>query len=236
MVLCVYIYAFFRNLYCSILYMYGNCDAFTNGEILLWETIRPFAQVMFDVGTRCDDYYVRGSPDTIQFHLFEPHPHFFAIILANTAYRHNVVANNVGLGSTAGQLQYYERAESFVNRWNEPTSKVLEVTTLFQYMNEKGVDNVDFVKIDTEGFELDVLQGAQTYLRKFKHIQFEYGGTYPDRGITQKQVFDLLQSNGFTIFLLTGNGLIRKDLPEEHCQYSNYLATQCLGEVTSIIL
>lgn len=216
--------------------MYGDCNPHTNGELLLWRTIRPFCQVMFDVGTHEDDYYIQDSDDNIMFHLFEPNPRSFETVAQKVCQMHNVVCNNVGVGSTQGYLKYFERAESFVNRWNETTSMNLPVITLFDYMNKNAVENVDFIKIDTEGYELDVLQGAYEHLRNFKHIQFEYGGTYPDRGITQKQVFDLLQSNGFTIFLLTGQGLIRKDDPEEHGQYSNYLGTRCVDEVQSIIL
>lgn len=95
---------------------------------------------------------------------------------------------------------------------------------------EKTVDKIDFLKIDTEGAELDVLKGATKALKdhKIKTVQFEYGGTYPDAKTTLKQVFQFLTDFGYHVFRITEKGVIpmlQWQDQYENYQYSNYLAT-----------
>ena len=211
---------------------FNNCNASTNGEMLLWSVLKPNCKVMFDVGCREDDYYVKHQNET-QFHLFEPHPSFFNVIASKVSAYSNVKVNNIGLGSTESIIPYYEKAQSFVNRWNESPSRAIPITTIDTYCTDNNINHIDFLKIDTEGFEIDVLMGCKNKLNTITHIQFEYGGTYPDRGVTLSDVYTLL--NGRHIFLLGSDGLYHEPLPKEHLQYSNYLATNNPQQVSSII-
>ena len=139
----------------------------------------------------------------------------------------------MGIGKEESILPYYERAESFVNRFNESPSKNLSIIPLSKYINDKSIENIDFLKIDTEGFELDVLQSLGPKLSCVKHIQFEYGGTYPDRGIFLKDIYEILE--GYHIFIIGPNGIYSRPVPIEHLQYSNYLATKDLNELKDLI-
>lgn len=208
---------------------YNNADHTTNGEMLLWDTIKSDINVMFDVGCKTDTYYIEG--DAIQYHLFEPYPMYYDIVKSKLDNKRNVIVNNIGYVS--GNLEYFLKAESFVNRFNESVCKYLPLMSLADYVKEKNVKHIDFLKIDTEGFEIDVLKGAGSFLNNITHIQFEYGGTYPDRGVKLADVYNILRT-GYEIFLIGSDGLYRKD-PEEHLQYSNYFATRNTKSVTSII-
>jgi hypothetical protein len=63
--------------------------------------------------------------------------------------------------------------------------------------------------------------------RSISLVQFEYGGTYPDAGITLKEVFDLLRSYGYEVHRILPDGLVRipkwRDVHEDY-QYANFLA------------
>ena len=51
------------------------------------------------------------------------------------------------------------------------------LSTLDLFCEREAIPNIDFLKIDTEGNELDVLEGAKKLLSggKIKIIQFEFG-------------------------------------------------------------
>ena len=52
----------------------------------------------------------------------------------------------------------------------------MPTTTLDTFVEQHGIKNIDFLKIDTEGFELEVLQGAKQLLSEGKigTVIFEY--------------------------------------------------------------
>lgn len=213
-----------------------NDDHNTNGEMLLWNTIKPHVNVMFDVGCKTDIYYLDNVSNFVNFHLFEPYPVFYDIVKSKLDIidKKNVFLNNIGIGSNSGKLDYFSKAESFVNRFNELPSKSLPIISLQNYVIDNNIKHIDFIKIDTEGFEFDVLKGAGSFIHNITHIQFEYGGTYPDRGVKLADVYDLLLPH-FHIFLIGFDGLYRRNVPIEHAHYSNYFATKDINAVSSII-
>ncbi len=46
----------------------------------------------------------------------------------------------------------------------------VQITTLDTFVEERGLDRVDFVKIDTEGYELKILEGAAETIRRFRPV------------------------------------------------------------------
>jgi FkbM family methyltransferase len=84
---------------------------------------------------------------------------------------------------------------------------------------------VDFMKLDTEGSEYFVLDGAREFLKETppKFIQFEVGECYIDSHTTFKQVVDLLYSFDYKIFNNQFNLITPTNVWENYdCQ--NYLA------------
>lgn len=83
-----------------------------------------------------------------------------------------------------------------------PMKKVFKNCTTIDSIIEQGIDFVDFIKVDTEGAEFDVLKGAAKSLsgKKIKFIQIEYGGTYPDAGITMKEVIEFVKCFGYWVY------------------------------------
>lgn len=209
--------------------MFNNCDPITNGEIYLFEKLKNRISVFFDVGSRDDTYYASlDHTDHIQFHLFEPNIDFFNKICKTK----NHILNNVGLGQEETELNYYEGAQSFVYRkehyGRDIPFRKFKIMRLDDYCTKNAISHIEFLKIDTEGFELDVLIGAEKMLSNITYIQFEYGGTYIDRKINLINVIDTLSSGGFKFFyLLNGNSnpVLQSDF-SDHYQYSNYLATK----------
>ena len=89
-------------------------------------------------------------------------------------------------------------------------------------------EKVDFIKVDTEGAEFDVLKGSAFSLlnKKINFIQIEYGGTYPDAGITMKEIIRFVNEFGYNVYSYdkTFEKLDAETFVEDF-HYDNYLIT-----------
>jgi FkbM family methyltransferase len=212
----------------------NNDNPFTNGEYTLYSLVSKYFKTIVDVGVRDDIYYIEKSEPGTTIYLFEPNPKFFKRLSDNVNSSHEstmrkILLINAGCSDRETTLKYYKTAESFVNRFNEQPDIELPVIRLDGILELQKESMIDFLKVDTEGFEIDVLRGCEGLFSKIKLIQFEYGGTYPDRNILLKDLIDLLKAHGFSFFYyIYGNGLIVLDSEEviEHKQYSNILASK----------
>lgn len=106
---------------------------------------------------------------------------------------------------------------------------ITHMTTIDDLMEEFGIEIVDFIKVDTEGAEFDVLKGAILSLaaQRIHFIQIEYGGTYPDAGITMKEVIKFVNSFGYKAYSYNGvfTELDSKTFIEDF-HYDNYLISK----------
>lgn len=97
-------------------------------------------------------------------------------------------------------------AASFVDIDQRPEAERLRVpvTTLAGFCEANGVRRVDFIKIDVEGFEAAVLQGAEKLLRRDppRAIVLEDNG-FAKTGTSH--VFDMVRDWGFEVFALPKN-------------------------------
>jgi FkbM family methyltransferase len=78
--------------------------------------------------------------------------------------------------------------------------------TLDEFVLDKGINRIDFIKLDVDGFELDVLKGAAKTLAKLKPtIIFEHSPyTSTERGIDANAIIDILKQGGYRFHNLAG--------------------------------
>lgn len=90
-------------------------------------------------------------------------------------------------------------------------------------------DQIDFVKIDVEGAEKDVIVGAGAMMhdKKIKFIQFEYGSTYIDANIKFVDILKLAMIFGYKCYEIINTKL--SNVTEENFmndyRYSVFLLT-----------
>lgn len=116
-------------------------------------------------------------------HAFEPDPRAFVQLSDNVALSRNRAAvrlNNVALGRSAGTMPLYTThnsqlsslhpiAPDFLPRQSDADAPdrpdQASVTTLDAYAGMMGLERIDFIKLDVEGSEFDVLCGGERVIR-----------------------------------------------------------------------
>jgi FkbM family methyltransferase len=115
---------------------------------------------------------------------FEPHPVTFSKLARRTGNNARVQAVNSALGSEIGEVAMFEYDDSTINSLTDKARYavlserkgrriVVPSTTLDNYCIQHQIERIDVLKIDTEGFELQVLQGSNAMLQK-RAIKFIY--------------------------------------------------------------
>ena len=98
------------------------------------------------------------------------------------------------------------------------------------FVAESDINEIFFLKIDTEGHELNVLRGFLSLIKKqkIKCIQFEYGYTYIQNRYFLKDVYELLESAGYDLGRIYPEGVNFKEYDifrDENFRMKNYFAT-----------
>ena len=142
-------------------------------EIELFKQLGPMKMV-FDVGARTDTDYLTIHPKA-EFHLFEPNPAFFEELAKKVIDKTNVATSRCGLGDKKGLIMYNDMLQAFEGGAQTLKGFMgLPIITLDWYVEKIGVERIDFLKIDTEGYDLNVLKGGTKILKNIKYIQYEH--------------------------------------------------------------
>jgi hypothetical protein len=88
--------------------------------------------------------------------------------------------------------------------------------------------SIDFLKIDTEGYDFKVLKGTEALLRvgRIRFIQFEYNAHWLSVGSSLAEARRFLESFGFQLLLIRSSGLhpLNYAFWGDYFRYSNFLA------------
>jgi FkbM family methyltransferase len=84
-------------------------------------------------------------------------------------------------------------------------TQTIQLTTVDKYCETNGIDHIDFIKIDVEGYEFKVLLGAQNMLGNIDGIQFEFNGSNEEQDCkhTWYDIVELLGDYGFNVGHMT---------------------------------
>ena len=160
---------------------YAKCGLFEN-QLMEW--CRQYCRkdrVFLDIGAHSGTYSISLADDCGQVYAFEPQRETYYALCGGVALSHlrNVVCYNVGLGAESQvgkqtlRIVSHDGGGSTIQPTVEPVlrEETIEIRTLDSF----DLSNVGFMKIDVEGNELYVLQGARTTLERsgFPPIVFE---------------------------------------------------------------
>ena len=164
------------------------------------------ARVIFDVGANVGQSaldFAHAWPDAA-IHCFEPVPASHAQLVANTSHLPQITAHALGLANRAGP-------QRMSNRDTSTTNRVLpdHATDGVEVMLAKGADlletlsvpRLSFLKIDTEGHDLEALKGFGPTLRHVDFVQVEAGmNPYNRTHVPFAKLTAHLEKSGFLLF------------------------------------
>ncbi len=136
---------------------------------------------VLDIGANIGNHLLPILPIVDRAIAFEPQPKTFDKLKRSIEKNgfENCVVENFGLGRENEVLEFYEDlsgnngASSFVKESSlDKESKVLTlpIKNGDAVLDELKVQKIDFIKIDVEGFELEVFKGIEKNLKKFSPI------------------------------------------------------------------
>lgn len=206
-----------RSLNRQLIYMpYGVIGGLSIGEDIriLLATQNP---VCVDVGANegqtislLRKYFARP-----QIYAFEPSSQMYSVLESN-GYDEAVEVHNIALGDTQGRRELakfslpvmnsllkidpspdnpFRDLEAVAGEW-------VEVTTLDKFLRERRIDRVDLLKVDTQGFDLRVLQGAAESLAsgivRNVYVELNFVPMYSGQP-SAKEIGDYLEGQGFRL-------------------------------------
>lgn len=151
----------------------------------------------------------------------EPEPDEFRCLQRNLA---GVPAQcvNSALWSSVTELKFYSKNDTGDSSLFETTDhaavRTLQTTTLQSVLDGSGASRVRLLKLEAEGAEPEILQGAGDWLQRIDYITADVG---PERGVSQEAtavpVIHHLQSAGFE--------LVKVSVPRLVCLFRNRAST-----------
>lgn len=178
-------------------------------------------KAVLDVGANAGHYAkcVRHFAPTARIWAFEPHPATYGA-LVEAVRDLGIVTQQLALGDTPGIMQLHDFAaadgstqaslsrDSVGMYSGDLVSHEVQATTVDDWLAEEGIDEIGLLKIDTEGYDLNVLKGARQALRdrRIRTIQFEFIPANIGTRVAMRDFYDVLQ--GYRISRLCLNGAL----------------------------
>ncbi|MBU1662188.1 MAG: FkbM family methyltransferase [Chloroflexi bacterium] len=134
--------------------------------------------VAFDIGANIGYFTLLMSKivgDTGQVHCFEPTAYAFKRLQKNIALNPTLPSNNIILNNKGLSSHKVSQVESFESRFSarilaHDEKELIEFITLDHYFHSLKLDRVDFIKIDVDGYDYEVIKGGAAIFKKYKPV------------------------------------------------------------------
>lgn len=206
-------------------------------------------KIFFDVGANNgrDSIHIANNPDWLVYG-FEPTPHLINQIKDKIKNKPNYILVEKAVSDFVGTSQFniagqrdwgcsslLEFSDKSKTKWPGRTDfKVtetiqVEVITLEKFIKENQIPAIDFLHIDTQGSDLNVLKGLGEYINIVKQGVME-AGTEDDilyyGQNTKNECIEFLTSNGFKIDNIKSNDRFNNEI---NIRFSKDLSIPTLG-------
>lgn len=197
--------------------------------------------IYFDVGSNLGQSIKRLKKinPSAAIHSFEPTPELYKNLIENFGNERNIKINNLGVAQSKGNLDFYSYKHHKINSFIPVDKKTkffksriinmesknsefesvikIDVTSVDNYCEENNINEIDFIKIDTQGSESDILKGMKklTENQKVSIIEIELilGFAYEKKS-TFYDYEKILNNKDYKLIALDKSGNI--------ISYSNY--------------
>ncbi len=199
--------------------------------------------VFFDVGANIGAYSKVVLQilhnKKVSIYAFEPVAYTFSLLMQEVGNLKNIRLFNFGLGNKEEVLTIYSNFEASgaatlyndsldTYRSERRLQEQITIKTLDEVCAAEAVTKIDFLKLDVEGHELKVLEGARQMLagNSIRFIQFEFGPCNVYSRTYFKDFWELL-SHQYVMYRILNNGLFEIKAYTENLEIfrtANFLA------------
>ncbi|HWD89998.1 MAG TPA: FkbM family methyltransferase [Mucilaginibacter sp.] len=162
-------------------------------DTILEQVFKRDPQMIFDVGANVGDYtmMLRRHLRNAEINCFEPGQQAFNKLTANTAEL-NIKRHNTAVGSSNGTITLFkssnDKNDAMMTAYKDTITDIFtfagepdeavtcNLVTLDSFCKTNNIRSIDFLKIDVEGHEFEVLKGAAALITEnlIGVIQFEF--------------------------------------------------------------
>ncbi|MEO8393330.1 MAG: FkbM family methyltransferase [Chloroflexota bacterium] len=221
------------------------------GTIALIQQLLKTGMTVFDVGAAKGIFSLHAAKLVApggQVHAFEPGTYAVTLLRDNLAvssqYSEIITVNQAAVSDVDGEarLNVFPPAFSDWNTLGQPaaefrqairdaniTTEITTVVTLDSYCETHEIQFIDLLKIDVEGYEIEVMQGASKLLSedRIRYILFEISLVPLEaKSRTARQVLDIFYASNFRVSQIMENGqLLTVEASNASVpHFANYLA------------
>ena len=208
------------------IYLQGGFEPLTLREY--GRLIKP-GDTVFDIGANIGAHTLPiarlvGPEGTVA--AFEPTDYAFAKLRRNLTLNPELESRVIAVQALLVAKSNEQKPEGIPSSWSlaapEPGETIHPVhkgtynslhgaaaIQLDQWVNEKNLNRLDFVKIDVDGFEVDVLEGAKHTLERFRHrIMMEFAPyVFREHGRSFSELVGILRQSGYQAREVRGDTL-----------------------------
>ncbi|MBP7699048.1 MAG: FkbM family methyltransferase [Saprospiraceae bacterium] len=231
---------------------WGGAHIQNSGEIFILDTILKSVKNdnvnIFDVGVNNGeyiDYFIKlnnNNTREIKLYGFEPNANLFSKVNNKYLQYKNIVLSELGLGEKTCNTTLYIPTNNdmlssgfkshLLNQATTIIEKNIQIETVDNFCKIKNIREILLLKVDVEGYELNVLKGASSFIEddRISYIQFEFGESMVDARVFFKDFWDILNEK-YYLYRILPNALrpipfYSEGLEVFHC--ANYLAVHKL--------
>jgi len=211
----------------SLLY-WGGIDAFEGNTIRLFIELLNYADTFFDIGANTGIYSLiaaGGNPRRMVYAI-EPVPRVLDCLRRNIELNklHNIRINPYAITNYDGEITLYvpnsaiPTDASTLEGFRMTADNIsVQAKTIDSFVSQNEISKVDLMKIDTEGTEHKVLEGAKKILIRDEPIII----CEVLKGRTEDHLHNVMNGLGYKYFLISDKTLIKKKRIEGDPIYRN---------------
>ncbi len=151
-------------------------------SLKIWMELSKISNVIMDIGANTGIYSLISktvNPESKVFS-FEPIPRIYHRLVDNCNINHfDIAYNNIAISDKDGKSVIYDlpiehhylaslNKSELLHQTKKPLEIPITTNKLSSFIEKKGLQNIDLMKIDVEGHEVEVLLGMEKYLKEYQ--------------------------------------------------------------------
>jgi len=153
---------------------------------------------VLDVGAWCGTWSLAMQKFATNINSFEPNNIHYECLQKNLKEFKNIKTFNHAVGSKNSSIKLSEESSTQNTRVIDEEGNV-PIRTI----DSLGLENVDMIKIDVEGLEMEVLKGATDTLNNVKYLMIELNNNSKKYGSSNIEIEKHLSNLGFRVLIKT---------------------------------